>query len=66
MRSRPRLLAATYAALPALAAAQADGAATGRSAWNWVLGIAALVVVIALAVEIFAPAGRARRAQRGR
>jgi hypothetical protein len=31
----------------------ADGAATGQSAWNWAVGIAALVVVIALARVMF-------------
>ncbi len=61
MRSLPRLTAAAAGFGPALAAAQgaADPAATGRSVWNWVLLGAAVVVVIALAIEIF---GGGRRA----
>ncbi len=63
MRTLPRLPTALAAATPARAAAQAtaDGAATGASAWNWVIGAAAVVVVAAIAWDLFAPAGRRGR-----
>lgn len=67
MRSLPRRLDhrafAAVAALPSLAAGQgttADGAATGASPWNWVIGVAALAIVIAMAWDLFGPAGRRR------
>lgn len=62
MRSLPRRVsaAAVVAALPGLAAAQQ--AATGSSVWNWIIGLAALVVVLAIAWDLFGPAGRRRRA----
>ncbi len=56
MRSLPRQVSAVAAGLsPALAAAQqlADGAATGASGWNWVIGLAALLVVLAIAWKLF-------------
>ena len=61
MRSLVRPVLAVAGAWPALAAAQGGtgGVATGRSAWNWVIGIAAVVVVIALARVMF---GRGRPA----
>ena len=66
MRSLARLSVPVAAVLPALAAAQeADPAATGSSAWNWVIGIAALLVVIILALEIFRPSRRVRPSRRG-
>ncbi len=66
MRSLRRLLAVGASSLPALAVAQAaDGAATGGSAWNWLIGIAAALVVLALAVEMFSRgAGRVRARRR--
>ena len=58
MRSLARPVLAFLGASPALAAAQDAGAAqTGRSGWNWAIGLAALVVVLALARLIF---GRGR------
>jgi hypothetical protein len=45
-------VAALGAPLGVLAQA-ADDAATGQSAWNWAVGIAALVVVLALARVMF-------------
>ena len=67
MRSLARPVFAVSAVWPALAAAQtvSGAAATGRSAWNWVIGIAALVVVLFLARLIFGP-GRAARGASGR
>jgi hypothetical protein len=62
MRSLPRRVSAVAAgAMPALAFAQADAdpAATGRSGWNWVVGLAAFLVVLALARVMF---GRSRGA----
>lgn len=62
-RLHRRTVATAVAAFPAVAAAQAtaDGAATGASPWNWVVGAAALAIVVALAWDLFGPAGRRRR-----
>lgn len=62
-RLHRRTFATAFAALPVVAAAQAsaDGAATGASPWNWVVGIAALAIVVAMAWDLFGPAGRRRR-----
>lgn len=63
MRMLARLPSLLAAASPALAVAQAggDGVATGASPWNWVIGVAAVVVVAAMAWDLFGPAGRRRR-----
>ena len=69
MRSPARSIVVAGAAWPLAAAAQAAGGAqTGQSAWNWVIGIAALLVVLALARLIFGPGrpGGGTRPRQGR
>lgn len=65
MQTLGRWIAAAPGALvPAAVLAQtADGAATGASPWNWVVGIAALIVVLFLARVMFGrrAGGPARR-----
>lgn len=55
MRSLARPMLVVAEAWPAAAAAQGGAAQTGQSAWNWAIGIAALLVVLALARLIFGP-----------